>query len=245
MTTLYDGEKTEDLQCDGLQIIQNKNLYRFTTDAVILANFVGELKGKTAVEFCAGSGVISVLVAHKKHAKKVLAVEIQPQLADMARRSVELNNMQDVIQVVCDDLKNAPNLCKNLVDAVICNPPYRKIGSGERQQNDSLAVCRHEIATNMREICASASRILNNRGSFYVIYQSSRLSELICEMNSVGIATKEILPIAPRPNAEPVLVAVRGVKGGKSDVVLHKPMCVLDEDGNYSPEAKAYYSIND
>ncbi len=242
---LEKDEKLEDLQCDGLQLIQSENESRFTTDAVLLANFVGELKGKTMVEFCAGSGVISILVAHKKHAKKIYAVELQPQLASLAGRNVQLNGLSDTIEVLNADLADMPKTLGGVADAVVCNPPYRKVGSGERQEQLNFAICRHEIATNMQQICYSASKVLNNKGSFYVVYQSARIAELIAELSAVGIATKEILPVCPRPDAEPVLVLVRGVKGGKSDCVLHKPMCILDENGRYSPEAKAYYGLND
>ena len=136
---LKANEKLEDLQYNGLQIIQSDDEYRFTTDAVLLANFCGDMKGKLCVEFCAGSGVISILVAAKKQPKQVVAIELQPQLADMARRSVEYNSMQDVIEVVCDNVLNASNHIAKPADVVVCNPPYIKVGSGERQISQNLA----------------------------------------------------------------------------------------------------------
>lgn len=241
---LLENEKLEDLQCDGLQLIQSATEYRFTTDAVLLANFVRDLSGKFCVEFGTGSGVISLLLAKKKHPKHVVALEIQPQLVDMARRSVHLNNLQSVISVVHGDLKNARNLIDGLADVVVCNPPYRKVGSGERQLKQNVALCRHEIAATLADVVQSASKILNNRGNFYLVHQASRLCEIISLCHENNVAVKEILPVCPTPQKQPTLVLVRGVKCAKSDCTLHSPMFVCDENGNYTERAKAWYGTN-
>lgn len=242
---LLPNEKIEDLQCQGLQIIQSATEYRFTTDAVLLANFCRDMKGKFCVEFGAGSGVISLLLAKKKHARRIVAMEIQPVLADMAARSVQLNNLQDRIEVVCCDLKQAQQHLDALADVVVCNPPYRKLGSGEIQQADNIAVCRHELKATLSDVIANAAKVLNNRGNFYLVHQSSRICEIVCLCRDCNLAVKEILPVCPRPNTAPNLVLVRAVKCGESDCVLHKPMSVLDEQGNYTPQAKAWYSLSE
>jgi len=240
---LNPNEKIEDLQCNGLRIIQSATEYRFTTDAVLLANFCRDMKGKFCVEFGAGSGVISLLLAQKKHPRRIVAMEIQPVLADMAARSVALNDLQNQIEVVCCDLKQAQRHLDALADAVVCNPPYRKLGSGEIQQADNLATCRHEFKATLGDVIASAAKVLNNRGSFYLVHQSCRICEIVCTCHEHNLAVKEILPVCPRPDAEPNLVLVRAVKGGASDCVFRKPMSVLDEKGNYTPEAKAWYGL--
>lgn len=245
MINLLEMEKIEDLQCDGLKLIQSANEYRFTTDAVLLANFCKDMTGKFCVEFGTGSGVISILLAHKKHPKKILALEIQSQLADMATRSVALNNLQDVIEVVSCDLKVANNLVGGKADVVVCNPPYRKVGSGEQQLAENLAICRHEICATLGDIIQSASKCLNNRGNLYLVHQSSRISEIVVLCAQNKIAVKEILPVCPSPGREPNLVLVRGVKCGESDCVLHAPMYITDENGNYTPQAKAYYGMTE
>lgn len=244
MTLLKNNEKIEDLQCDGLQIIQSSAEYRFTTDAVLLANFVADQSGKNCVEFGTGSGVVSILVAHKKHAKHVTAIEIQPQLADMARRSVALNSLDGVIDVVCDDLSNATHYVSGVADTVFCNPPYRRLGSGERQLLDNLAICRHEIATNLQQIILSASKVLNNRGNFYLVHQSCRLAEIISLCDKFGMPVKEILPVCPSPAKEPNLVLIRATKAGKQDCVLHSPLCVCDENGHYTERASIWYGTD-
>lgn len=243
MEKLKPNEKLEDLQCDGLVLIQSSEEYRFTTDAVLLANFCRDMTGKFCVEFGTGSGVISILLAHKKHPKQIVAMEIQPQLCDMANRSVVCNNLQNVISVVCCDLKDAQKHLSQSVDVVVCNPPYRKVGSGEMQQNDKIAICRHEIKTTLSDIVSSASKVLNNRGNFYMVHQANRLCEIVTLCANFGIAVKEILPVCPRPDKQPNLVLIRGVKKGESDCVLHAPMFVCDENGNYTPQAKAWYGL--
>lgn len=240
---LNPNEKIEDLQCKGLVIIQSATEYRFTTDAVLLANFCRDMKGKFCVEFGTGSGVISLLLAKKKHPAHVVAMEIQPVLADMAARSVALNDLQEQIEVVCCDLKQAQRHLGRLADVVVCNPPYRKLGSGEIQQAESVAICRHEIKATLADVIENAAKVLNNRGAFYLVHQACRICEIVCLCREHNLAVKEILPVAPRPDAEPNLVLVRAVKGGASDCVLHKPMSVLDSDGNYTPEAKAWYGL--
>ena len=245
MTNLLSNEKIEDLQCDGLVLIQSATEYRFTTDAVLLANFCKDMNGKFCVEFGTGSGVISILIAHKKHPKKVLALEIQSQLASMATRSVALNNLQNVIEVVTCDLKTANSLVCGKADVVVCNPPYRKVGSGEQQLDKNLAICRHEIAATLADIVTSASKVLNNKGSFYLVHQASRTAEIVSLCAQHKLAVKDILPVCPAPNKQPNLVLIRAVKCGGADCVLHSPMYITDESGNYTPQAKAWYGIED
>ncbi len=243
MIEFKPDEKLEDLQCDGLQIIQSANEYRFTTDAVLLANFCRDMTGKLCVEFGAGSGVISLLLAKKKHPKRIVALEIQPQLAEMMSRSVAYNNLQNVIAVVNCDLKEAHLHLNGNADVVVCNPPYRKLGSGERQLAENIAVCRHEVKATLEDIVAAAAKVLNNRGVFYLVHQSSRLCEIVTLCAKYNVAVKEILPVCPNKGKEPNLVLIRGVKCGESDCILRSPLYVCDEKGKYTPQAKAWYGL--
>ena len=238
---LKPNEKIEDLQCDGLQLIQSATEYRFTTDAVLLANFCRDMRGKLLVEFGAGSGVVSLLLTRKKHPRKIIALEIQPQLADMMQRSVNLNDLQNVVTVHNCDLKNATEIVQN-ADVVVCNPPYRRVGSGEQQLKTNIAICRHEIKATLSDVISSAGKVLNNRGNLYLVHQADRLVEIVTLCKDNGIAVKEILPVCPKPNTQPNLVLIRGVKAGEPDCKLHAPMYVTDEQGNYTPAAKAWYN---
>ncbi len=236
---LKPSETIEDLQCNGLRIIQSREEYRFTTDAVLLANFCRDMRGKFCVELCAGSGVISLLLSVKKHPKRIVAVELQSRLCDMMQRSVELNGLRDLIEVRCDDLKNAHAFVRD-ADVVVCNPPYRRVGSGERQLRPNIALCRHELATTLADVVSSAARILNNKGSFYLVHQSDRLCEIVSECNGNGLAVKEILPVCPSPDKQPNLVLVRAVKGGAADCKLRSPLYITDGNG-YTEQVSAWY----
>ena len=237
---LKPNEKIEDLQCDCLQLIQSSSEYRFTTDAVLLANFCKDMRGKLCVEFGAGSGVISFLLAKKKHPRSIVAFEIQSQLCDMMQRSVNLNDLQDMITVHNCDLKDAHKFVKD-VDVVVCNPPYRKLGSGQHQLDENIAICRHEIKATLKDVVQSAAKVLNNRGNFYLVHQADRICEIVTLCRDNGIAVKEILPVCPAQGKQPNLVLVRGVKAGEMDCKLHAPMYITDEHGNYTPHAKAWY----
>ena len=238
------NEKLEDLGYKGLQIIQSSTEYRFTTDAILLANTVGDLTGKRVVDLGTGSGVIAVLLATKKNAKHVWGVELQPQLADMAQRTVDFNKLGNITIVNCP-MQDAYKSLGGDYDCVVCNPPYRKVGSGDKQLAPNIALCRHEIAVTLEEVVVSAKRLLNTKGSFYLVHQAERIAEICYLMKKHNIEPKEITPIAPRVDAEPNLVIVKGVLAGNVGCVLNKPLEILDKNGNYTSLVASYYETND
>lgn len=240
MIELKPNETLEDLQYDGLRLIQSASEYRFTTDAVLLANFCKDMRGKLCIELGAGSGVISVLLARKKHPKRIVAIEIQPQLCDMMQRSVDLNGLNDVIEVRNADLKDAAGIVRD-ADAVVCNPPYRRVGSGERQLSPNIALCRHEIAVTLADVVSVSAKILNNKGSLYLVHQADRLCEIVTECAHNLLAVKEILPVCPAPDKQPNLVLIRAVKGGAADCKLRSPLYIADEKGNYTEQTRVWY----
>ena len=128
--------------------------------------------------------------------------------------------------MVCDDVKNAANLVTKPADVVVCNPPYRKLGSGERQLAPNLALCRHEIAITLAEVIECAAKTLNNRGTFYLVHQAERIAEIVSTCNAHQLAVKEIVPVCPRQGKEPNLVLVRAVKCGGQDCKLRLPIYV-------------------
>ncbi len=226
---LKSDEKLEDLQYNGLQIIQSDSQYRFTTDAVLLANFVRDLSGKTCVDLGTGSAVVAVLVAAKKNPKHVYAVELQPQLADMARRTVAYNNLTDKITVLCEDMRQCRKDIGS-VECVVCNPPYRRAGSGEKQLASHIALCRHEVAITLKEVIETASGLLNTGGAFYMVHQMSRLAEIICLCRDSAMNVKQVLPVCSRKGHDPNLVLVRAVRSGKPDCVFHQPLQLWEGD---------------
>lgn len=226
---------------NGLDIIQSNSQYRFTTDAVLLANVVSGIAGKRVADLGCGSGIISILLAGKKHPSHVLGIELQPQLADMASRSVAHNNMTDRVSIVCGDMQTVSLAHRAQFDCVVCNPPYRKVGSGQRQEEMHLAICRHEIAIDLAGVIASGATMLNNRGSMYIVHQSTRLAEICYTYKQHGIEPKDIYPIATTEGKPPSLVIVRGVLGGNVDCIVHNSIIICDKQGNYTPLVASYY----
>ena len=240
--TIKPNEKLEDLGYKGLQIIQSDAEYRFTTDAVLLANSVGDLTGKRVVDLGTGSGVIAVLLATKKNAKHVWGVELQSQLADMAQRTVQYNKLQNVTIVNCA-MQDAYKTLGGDYDCVVCNPPYRKVGSGQKQLAPNIALCRHEIAVTLEEVIVSAKRLLNTKGSLYLVHQAERLAEICYLMKQNNIEPKVITPISPRVDAQPNLVIVKGVLAGNVGCSVNKPLEILDATGNYTQQVAFLYGI--
>ncbi|MCM1043083.1 MAG: methyltransferase [Corallococcus sp.] len=240
---LKEHERAEDLGYGNIHIIQSVNEYRFTTDAVLLANFMSDMTGRRVVDLGSGSGIISVIAATKKHALSVTGVEIQPQLVDMATRTAAGNGI-DNVSFVCCRMQDAYKIIGSGFDCVVCNPPYRKCGSGERQLSQNLALCRHEIAVTLQEVVESAAKLLNSKGSFYIVHQSQRLAELCYLMKCCKIEPKEIQPVCPREGAEPNLVLVRGVMLGNVDCVLKSPLAICKADGTYTDRVAEFYGTN-
>lgn len=241
---LRDNEKLEDLQYKGLKIIQSDDGYRFTTDAVLLANFAKVGKGKRIVELGSGSGVISVLIAAKNNPSVVIGVEIQTALAEMSARTVDYNHLSDVVKIVNCDMNDCDRIIGKGYDAVVCNPPYRKVGAGSMQLSDSLAICRHEVAITLTGVVSAASRLLNTKGSFYLVHQAERLGEIFYELRRNNLEPKELLPVVNRVGDSPTLVLVKAVKGGSVGLKWLENLVIFDENGNYTTTVRRLYGDN-
>ncbi|MEG1706679.1 MAG: methyltransferase, partial [Clostridia bacterium] len=195
------------------------------------------------VELCSGSGVISILIAKKFRPKKIVAVEIQSDLAEMSERSIALNDLQEVVTVVNADLINCHKFIGTGYDIVVVNPPYRKQGAGEKQEEDSIALCRHEIAVNLSQVIAESSRLLNSKGSMYLVHQAERLTEIVLLCHDNKMEVKELTLVCSHPGDAPNLVLARAVKDGKAGVKINAPIIMFDEFGEYTHTVKKLYSM--
>ncbi|MEG2085379.1 MAG: methyltransferase [Clostridia bacterium] len=211
---IKQNERLDDLQIDGLMIIQNPDMYCFTSDAVALANYVTNAKGKIVADLGTGSGIIAILITYKQQPKKVIGIELQTYMADMAHRSVEYNNLSNSIDIIEGDILNATNLLGyESVDIVVSNPPYRKCGSGEKQAVTEIAISRHEIAITLEQLVENASKILKYKGRFYLVHRFDRLAEIFYVMKKYNIEPKEIKFINGA-DMQPISVLIKGVKKG-------------------------------
>ena len=178
---LKENEKIEDLQCNGLKIIQNKKWFCFGMDAVLLTNYCDIKNNSKIVDLGTGTGIIPILLSGKRNYSKAYAVEIQEEVAEMARRSIQLNDLQEKIELLNIDLKDALNhLEPNSFDAVISNPPYKLADTGILNPLDKKAISRHEIKCSLEDVISTASLLIKQYGRFYMFHSPDTLVDIMC-----------------------------------------------------------------
>ncbi len=225
MITLNNNEKIEDLGDKRLRIIQASDSYRFSVDSILLLNFIRLKNYEKIIDLGTGSGIIPLLLFGKRKGLSIYGVEIQKDLADMARRSVELNKLQNCITIIQEDFRNLKNIFKNQqFDVVVSNPPYISLGHGKINTLSSRAIARHEIKGDLEDIISVSNYLLKNKGRIYLIYRSAKLIKLVIALKKYGIEPKVIKFIHPRPGENANLVLFEGIKGGKEELKIEDPI---------------------
>lgn len=239
---LNKDERLDDLEYEGLKIIQKPSLYCFSSDAVLLANLVRATSKDTIVDFGTGSGVIAILSLCKCKANKAIGFEIQKTMADLAKRNVELNNLQSKIEIINDDIKNAAkHLGKESVKVVVCNPPYFKKSAGDISQTSEVALSRTESSANLEDIVKSASEILKYSGKLYMIHKSERLAEVLTVLSLNKLEPKKLTLIYPKASKPVDTFIVEAQKNGAQGMTIDS-VVVYEEDGQMTPWAKKLYN---
>jgi len=224
-TRLLPGEIEDDLQCKGLRVLQARENYCFSSDSVLLANFATFSAGEVGCELCAGSAVISMLLAAKTPLRDIVAVELQATLAERACRSVARNGLGDRVRIWCGDVKDCVGaLGAGTMDAVVANPPYFKVGEGEMSAVPDIAMCRHETHVTLEDVCRTAGKLLRFGGRFYVVYNATRLAELFDDMRRYGIEPKRLVNVQPAEGKKVDTVLVEGKRGGKSGMIVENAL---------------------
>lgn len=238
-------ERLDDLQIKGYRIIQDPKKYCFTSDAVLLSSFARARRGDVVCDFCSGSGVVGTLLYAKNPGiKKIYAVEIQEALADMARRSALLNGLSDIIEVVCAPVQRAEEILgRGFADAVVCNPPYYKGNTDMKSESEEIALAKHEIAVTIPELMRAARSVLRFGGKFYIVHQAERAAEVMHHMILNRIEPKVFQTVHARADRECHLVLIEGICGAKSGLKIKKPLYILDNNNQYTEEAKKIYSM--
>ncbi len=210
---------------DGLFVIQSIKGYHFTSDAVILSKFCNIKHNDTVIEFCAGSGIISILINHKYSPKKIFAFEVQEKVADMAKRSVQYNGYKDKIEVINDKLQNYKKyLKKQSADVIVCNPPYIKMHAGHKPLHSELAISKTEAEVTLEEIIICAGDLLRTKGRFFISMIPGRLTELIFKLKQFKLEPKKIYFAYPTLEHEPSCVFVEAVKDANEGVKILPPL---------------------
>ena len=240
---LKENEKIDDLELNNLKIIQNKDWFCFGMDSVILSDFAKNIKNNSnIIDLGTGTGILPILLSQKTNAKKLVGIEIQNDVANMAQRSIYLNNLEDKIEIICEDLKNIKKTYENKTfDVVVTNPPYKKIGTGITNENENKLISRHEITANLEDFISASSYLLKDLGTLYMVNRAERLVDVICLLKKYKIEPKEITFVQSNKNKEPNIFLIKAVKHAKPFLKINKPIFVYDENGSYSQEILKIY----
>ena len=239
---LKEGERLDDLQCDGLRLIQRPDVFRFGTDSVLLADFARPRPKDLAVDLGCGTGAIALLMAAHQPGLCVDAVEIQPEIADMARRSVALNGMQDRVRVHEADMRGVWRaLGAGARTLAVCNPPYGKTGAALESQSEAKRLARHEGDLAPEDIARAAAMLLKNGGRFCVIYPAPRAFEMMRAMHENRLAPKRIRTVHGVAGRPPKFVLMDAVKGGGEGLHWLEPLVLRNADGSFTAEWHRIY----
>ena len=230
----------DDLQYKGLKIYQGESVFRFGTDAVLLASFAAARPNSRAVELCAGTGVISLLVCARTGAH-IKAVEIQQGAYSLLEKNIALNDMNESITPIHGDLRDETILPPASADVVIVNPPYDKLGTGGMSSKEAIRIARHEVMCTLSDVAKCASRLLSTGGNLYMIHRSSRLSEIFSELAANRLMPKYIRFVHPRADKPSGLVLLHCTPDAQPGLRIGAPLILYREDGSYTDELLSIY----
>lgn len=240
--SLKENERIDELQRNGYKIIQNTTKFCFGMDAVLLSGFARVKPGDTILDLGTGTGIIPILLEAKTQASHLTGLEIQPESADMAARSVALNNLSDKIDIVLGDIKEAGNIFKSAsFDIVTCNPPYMIGQHGLKNPDEPKAIARHEILCTLEDVISQAVKVLKPGGHFFMVHRPFRLAEIMNTMTKYKLEPKRMQLVYPYADKEPNMVLIEGVRGGKSRMQVEKPLIIYSKEGEYTPEIYDIY----
>lgn len=241
---LKDGERLDDLQCNGLRIIQNEKLFCFGMDAVLLTGFTRVKEGERVLDLGTGTGIIPLLLSAKTKGEHFTGLEISNSSADMARRSVRLNGLEQRIEIIQGDIKEAGELfAPASFDVVTSNPPYMIGQHGLINSDLEKAAARHEILCTLEDVVRAAARLVRPGGRFCLVHRPFRLAEIIRVLSSYRLEPKRMRLVYPYADREPNMVLIESVRGGNPRMTVEKPLIVYEKAGVYTSEIMELYNF--
>ena len=240
--TCGEDERIDDLQRNGYRIIQKKKGFCFGMDAVLLSGFAQVKEGEAAVDLGTGTGIIPILLEAKTKGKHFTGLEIQEEVAEMAGRSVRLNQLENRVDIVRGDIKEASRLFgKASFDVVTSNPPYMNDNHGLKNPELPKAIARHEVFCTLDDVCREASLLLKSGGRFYMVHRPHRLAEIITALKTYKLEPKRMKLVHPFVDKEANMVLIEAVRGGRSMMKVEAPIIVYREPGVYTQEIYDVY----
>ncbi|AEB77135.1 methyltransferase small [Clostridium botulinum BKT015925] len=239
---MRNGETLDDLQLDGIHVIQKKDGFRFGIDAVLLANFANVKNGNRVVDLCSGTGIVPFIIAGKTKASSITGIEIQEDMVEMANRSIKFNELQEKIEFICEDLTNIDVMKKvPKADVVTVNPPYKLYNSGIVNPSDKMAIARHEVCCNLEDVIIACRTLLKDNKRMYMVHRPDRLADIITLMRKNKIEPKRIQMVHPNTKKAPNIVLIEGQRDGGAFLKWEPPIYVYNDEGGYSDQIEAIY----
>ncbi len=242
MIELRSNERLDDLQRNGLRIIQNSSAFRFGMDAVLLADFTRLRPRERVADLGTGTGILPLLLSQKEESCSFEAVELQPEMADMARRSVALNGLENRIRVHTTDMRNAwVILGRESMNAVVCNPPYGKRGGTLTSETETILLSRHETGCTIEDVCAACAAILQTHGRLSIVFPPQRMLELCDALRKSRLEPKRVRMVCAHADKPPYLVMVEAMKNARPQLLWMPPLIVYHPDGTETEEIRRIY----
>ena len=237
-----EHERVDDLQCKGLRLIQDPKGFCFGIDAVLLSNFCEIRRNWKVMDLGTGTGIIPILLAGKTHAKEIVGVEIQKEVAQMATRSVQLNHLEHRVKIINEDLNNILiHREAHSFDAVTSNPPYMNEGGGLLNPESMKAISRHEVKCTLEDIIRISSKLLKDKGHFYMVHRPHRLVDIMCLCRQYKLEPKRLTFVHPNKSKKPNILLIQCIKYGGPELKFMDPLFVYNEDGSYTDEIHQIY----
>jgi tRNA1Val (adenine37-N6)-methyltransferase len=235
--------KTQDMFFNGrITVLQHREGYRFSIDAVLLAAFSSPEAGDRIVDLGTGCGIIPLILGFRHPEVSITGIEVQPELAALAAQNIEVNGLKERISIICGDLKQITiQAVSGPVDLVVSNPPYRKDRSGRVNPNLQRAVARHEILATLNDVVGSASKLLGIGGRFAAIYPAERITDLLSTLRTAGIEPKHIQTVHAKRHDPARLILVSGIKSGRPGAAVHEPLVIYRSNGKYTDRVQAMF----
>lgn len=239
---LKEKERLDDLQLSGYRIIQNPEKFCFGMDAVLLSGFVKARKGDRLLDLGTGTGILPILLSAKTQCAHLTGLEIQEESADMALRSVRLNDLEDRVSIVEGDIREAGTLFPPAsFDVITCNPPYMIGQHGIANPEEPKAIARHEILCTFEDVAANTAKLLKPGGHFFLVHRPFRLAELLIVLSKYRLEPKRMRLVYPYVDKEPNMVLLEAVRGGNPRMTVESPLIIFDKPGAYTPEIRQKY----
>lgn len=244
MDNIKENERIDDLEINNLKIIQKTDGFCFGIDSVLLSHFSKNIKKNGEVlDFGTGTGILGFLLLAKSNVKKVIGIEVQKEIADMANRSIKLNKLENKFEIVNANIKDLDKILPlDYYDAIVSNPPYKQANSGKVNENLVKLISRHEIEASLKDFIKVSFKMLKDKGSLFMVHRAERLVDILSEMRFNKMEPKRIRFVYSNYESGSKLVLIEAVKNGKPFLKIEKPLYIYNSDGLYTSEVLKIYN---